>query len=159
MKSTKTKSAKIPIRITPEEPSQGWRTRLKLPGRTTLIAGLAGIALIIAASIAVYYQHQYALLSKNQVKVSPKGTGELDALVAKIGQFIELPPGERPTLATVSDVEKLRDQAFFAHAHDGDKVLIYATAGKAILFNPTTNKVVEVAPLGTPTPTPRSKTK
>lgn len=76
-------------------------------------------------------------------------------LVAQVGKLIVLPQNETPSIATVTDPEKLKkDQPFFANAKVGDKVLIYATARKAIMYSPTENKIVEVAPLliGNPAP-------
>lgn len=64
-------------------------------------------------------------------------------LAAKIGEFIELPLDETPTLATVKDANKLKSQPFFKNAQDGDRVLIYAKAGKAVLYRPATKKVIE----------------
>jgi hypothetical protein len=70
--------------------------------------------------------------------------------------LIVLPTGEQPTIATVSDINKLRSQSFFTHARNGDKVLIYTKAQEAILYDPYANKIVEVGPVNmtqaTPTP-------
>lgn len=79
---------------------------------------------------------------------------ELKDVVAKVGKLMVLPEGETPTLATVADPEKLKDQKFFVNAKTGDKVLIYANSQKAILYSPSLNKIVEVAPvnLGTGAP-------
>lgn len=55
--------------------------------------------------------------------------------------------GEEPTIATITDREKLKDQAFFARAENGDKVLIYAQAKKAFLYSVKTGKVLEIAPV------------
>lgn len=64
-------------------------------------------------------------------------------LAAHIDKFLELPKNEAPTLATVKDASKLRSQAFFQHAQDGDKALIYPQAGKAVLYRPDAKKVIE----------------
>lgn len=72
---------------------------------------------------------------------------EVKQIVDKVSRLMELPEDEEPTLATISDKEKLKDQAFFLNAQNGDKVLVYAKAGKAILYRPSTGKIVEVAPL------------
>jgi hypothetical protein len=74
------------------------------------------------------------------------GEEELSALIEEIGKTIVL-PDETPTLATVSDPEKLRDQAFFARSQEGDKVLIYTQSRKAILWRPSIKKIIEISPL------------
>lgn len=76
---------------------------------------------------------------------------EITALQAELSKFLELPADDTPTLATVSDVEKVKDQTFFKNAQNGDKVLLYSKAGKAILYRPSTKKLIEVAPINTPT--------
>jgi len=73
--------------------------------------------------------------------------------VADVSKVLVLPTDETPTLATVADPEKLKDQPFFAHAQAGDVVLIYSNAKRAILWRPSTKQVVEVSPLNTPTGT------
>lgn len=78
-----------------------------------------------------------AVLNENEVAV----------LVDKVGKLIVLPENEQPTIATVTDLEKLKNQSFFAHAKIGDKVLIFSASKKAILYRPLDNKIIEVAPL------------
>ena len=77
-----------------------------------------------------------------------KGTAaaqaEVDALVSQVGKLIALPTDEKPTVATVTDASKVKDQSFFTKAQNGDKVLIYQKAQKAILYRPSTNIIVEV---------------
>jgi hypothetical protein len=70
---------------------------------------------------------------------------EIAKLTGFISQFMELPVGETPTLATVSNIEQLKGQPFFANAKNGDKVLIYQKALKAVLYRPSTKKVIEVS--------------
>lgn len=77
---------------------------------------------------------------------------EVKKLVSEVGKLIELPTGEDPTVATVTDISKLKDQPFFARAKNGDKVLIYTTAKKAILYDPSLKKVIDVAPINIGSP-------
>lgn len=68
-------------------------------------------------------------------------------LVGEVAKLIDLPKGETPTIATVQDKTKLKDQAFFANAQNGDKLLIYAQAKKAIIYRPAAHKVINVGPI------------
>ena len=79
---------------------------------------------------------------------------ETTTLINKINkQRVSLPPADiengEPTLVTVQDVTKLQDQEFFEKAQNGDKVLIYEQAKKAYLYRPSTNRVINVAPVST----------
>ena len=60
---------------------------------------------------------------------------------------MELPEGETPTVATISDKEKLTGQPFFKSPENGDILFAYTTAMKAILYRPSTNKIINVAPI------------
>ena len=105
---------------------------------------LGVLLLLVAMGAAGYFYKQLDDLKKNPNKVAQDETA---ATIAAVGKLIVLPEGEQPTLATVTDPEKLKDQPFFANAKAGDKVLIYTNAKKAILYSPTENKIVEVAPV------------
>ncbi len=96
---------------------------------------------LIGTSVYFYRQYRKAVASP-----SAAAQDEIKAITDKIGSFMELPL-DTPTLATVLDKEKLQGQAFFANAQNGDKVLIYSKTQKAILWRPTTAKVIEVASL------------
>ena len=72
-------------------------------------------------------------------------------ILTKVSTHIVLPKDEVPTLATVSDPEQLKKYPFFTNAEKGDKVLIYSLAKKAILYRPTGDKIVEIAPIITKT--------
>ncbi len=86
-------------------------------------------------------------LSSQQQSESQSAEDEATTLKKAISKFIELPSDETPTVATVVDVEKVRGQAFFRNAANNDKVLLFATAGKAILYRPSSNKIIEIAPI------------
>jgi len=79
-------------------------------------------------------------LSKGQAQAQ----AEVDMLISDVGKLLSLPSDEKPTVATITDVEKLKEQVFFKNAMNQDKVLIYTNAKKAILYRPSENKIVEV---------------
>jgi hypothetical protein len=73
---------------------------------------------------------------------------QTDDLISTVGSLMTLPTNETPTVANVSDAAKAKQQSnFFANAQNGDKVLMYVKAGQAILFRPSTSKIILVAPL------------
>ena len=102
------------------------------------------LLLVILAGVAVYFYMQVSTLKQNPDALAQK---EAETLVGIVGKLILLPDGETPTIATVSDPTKLAGQAFFAKAKVGDKVLLYARAQKAYLYDPVANKLLEVAPI------------
>jgi hypothetical protein len=79
-------------------------------------------------------------LSKSTVAAQ----AEVDALITQVGKLIALPTDEKPTVATVTDASKVKDQPFFTNAKNEDKVMIYQKAQKAILFRPSENRIIEV---------------
>lgn len=97
--------------------------------------------LVIAGGIAGFLWYRNAFPSTNP------GESEIDRLTNEIGKFYVLPVGETPTLSTVSEQNKLTEQAFFEKAKNGDKVLIYSQAKKAILYDPQAKKILEIAPI------------
>ena len=103
-----------------------------------------GIALLAAVAAGMFLSRSSA--------TDTGATESVDALVAHVGSLILLPQGEEPTVATVSDLQALKGQAFFEHASLGDKVLMYPKAQEAVLYDPREDKVIQVAPL-TVTPT------
>jgi uncharacterized membrane protein len=110
------------------------------------------VIVLIAAGIfsaAQYKSNKNLKTQVSQLKADPQKAAQDQTreLVNKVAQLVILPKDEEPTIATVTDVSKLKDQPFFANAQEGDKVLIYSTAKKAILYRESINKIIEVAPV------------
>lgn len=74
---------------------------------------------------------------------------ESDVMVKEVGKLIVLPADEKPTVALVSDIEKIKNQSFFKNAQNGDSILIYPTANKAILYRPSARLIIEVGAVNT----------
>jgi len=117
---------------------------VKQSNRGSRVVVTLSAALIIVTGMAFYFWYENNEEPK-QTKKEPQT--EVQELVAEISQFLILPTDEEPTVATVSDLEKLKDQLFFVGAKTGDKVLIYANAKKAILYDPVVRKIINVAPI------------
>lgn len=110
------------------------------------------IVLIILAGVGVYYFLQYQKtqeLLKDPTKVTMI---ENQALIDKVGKLYLL-PNEEPRIATVSDKTQLAGQSFFINAENGDKVLIYSQAKKAILYRPSIDKIIQVSSVNIETDT------
>ncbi len=114
---------------------------------------------IIVVSLLGYGVVRFLALQKEvqMLKSSPKAAQDaakedVKQLIEKIGKLIAIPKDETPTVATVNDIEKLKSSPFFTNAKNGDRVLIYTTAKKAILYRPAENKIIDVGPISIGTP-------
>lgn len=130
-----------------EKPAEPMAVKVSKKNLPIVIAVAVGV---IVVGIAVV---RYIAIARelSNIKTDPKKVAEITQeeqkkLVEEVGKLIAL-PDETPTVATVTDVEKLRNQPFFATAENGDKVLIFTQAKKAYLYRPDTHKVIEVAPI------------
>ncbi len=100
--------------------------------------GLFVIIMVLGIGLGSKIVFNYKLNTKQQTA---------DNVIEAVGKLVTLPENETPTVATVTELEPLKDQAFFKDAMIGDKVLVYKTSSKAILYRPSTNKVVNVSSL------------
>ncbi|NVN97391.1 hypothetical protein HXX01_04155 [Candidatus Nomurabacteria bacterium] len=107
---------------------------------------MINIAISLVALIAVlggvYFYYQLKVLKSDPQTIAKKETTDL---VSKVSRLYLLPTDEEPTIATVSDPTILKSQAFLNGAIKGDKVLIYIKTGKAILYRPSIDKIIEIA--------------
>lgn len=135
------------MKVTPKVPTGGKPGRSARLSRRRLLLSAVIIILVALSSFLVYgYIH-----SQNEVKrlSNPQESAreETRQLTAKVGRLVEIPSNETPTVATVDDVAKLKDQPFYTNAKTGDKVLIFNQARRAFLYRPSTDKVIEIAPI------------
>lgn len=114
------------------------------------------LILSLAALGVVYSQYQKTQSELSEIKNNPQAlrAEETKKLIEQVAKVMVLPSSETPTVATITDISKLKNQPFFAKAQNGDKLLIYTDAKRAILFRPSTNKVIDVAPVNIGTVTP-----
>jgi hypothetical protein len=140
----------------------------RIPGVWILIGCAGAVALVLALFGLFQFRAMQTEVKRLQsvqqistVASQEQVQTETALLVETIGTLTVLPTGETPTVATVTDMEKLKGQDFFLRAIVGDKVLIYPNAKFAVLYRPSEKKVVTAAtvtvgtgPTGSPIPTP-----
>lgn len=128
------------------KPAQVRKRLAKLTWRQVVVR----LFIVVLVALSGFLVYQY-IHSQNEVKrlSNPQESAreETRQLTAKLGRLVEIPTNETPTIATVSDVSKLKDQPFYAKAQNGDKVLIFSQAKRAFLYRPSTDKVIELAPI------------
>jgi|SRR3989338_3988626 len=135
-----------------------------------LVLGLIALVILaLAAAAFSFYQYQKTQkelqgIKKTALYQKTGGNDQLSKILADVSKLMKLPEGEVPTMATISDINKLKDQTFFRNGKNGNVLLIYSKVGKAILYDPADKKIVEVAPVNptsspSPVPSPQAEAK
>lgn len=126
--------------------------RIRLPKNYIWILVLV-IIIALAALAFMIYKNPAILGPLQGFKVGPVSLPKADPneeakrVAAQVGKLIKLPDGETPTVVSVVDITKLSDQPFFRNGKNGNKLLIFPTSGRAILYDPKANLIIEVGPL------------
>lgn len=130
-------------------PGQGQKSSKKPSKKVTWLVVI--LVALVAFGVGAYFAYDY--IQDQNAKIErlsdPQQAAKDEAARVKdlVASLAEVPADETPTIATVNDASKLQGQAFFAKAENGDKVLIFTKAKKAYLYRPSTNKIIEVAPV------------
>lgn len=124
------------------------RVTFSMKSSKKLIYILFFVVLGITIGASVFFYMKYDASRKAaQTGDTPQNAKETQKLLEKVGKLIQLPKGETPTIATVTDFEKLADQPFFRNAKNGDRVIIYGSTQMAYLYRPDVNMLINVAPI------------
>lgn len=105
------------------------------------------LVVLILIGTAYYFFSQYKktqLLLNNPTMAAKE---EVKKITDAVSKLMVLPTKEEPIVVTVLDKKKLKDQDFFKNAENGDKVIVYSVSKQAILYRPSINKIIQVAPL------------
>ncbi|HXY18037.1 MAG TPA: hypothetical protein VEH48_01295 [Candidatus Nitrosopolaris sp.] len=127
--------------VAEQEPRPAARKRRKLPNvlQWRYLAAVLLLAIVVYLAYGyIHTKHQLDKLSNPQVATQD----ETQQLVSEVGKLVQLPSGETPVLFTVNDASKLKSFSFFQDAQNGDKVLDYPKADKAVLYRPSANRVI-----------------
>lgn len=109
------------------------------------------LVLVIGAAVGagVYLLRATDTFTSNAGDAQPQLTEqEVQSVVRGVGKLIRLPEGEEPVIASIIDVDQLvATQPFYEGAENGDFLLIYPQAAKAIIYSPKRNIIVNVGPI------------
>jgi len=122
----------------------GSKKKLPIINRVTIFASVVVLLFITSIGATVYFYLQTVKL-KNNPKIT--AVEQQKEIIDKVSRLMMLPSDEEPTIAQVSDPNALKDQEFFSKSQKGDQILIYQKSKQAILYRPSTDKIVGVSPI------------
>jgi hypothetical protein len=102
--------------------------------------------LVLVALLATYYYVSYNQLKQKELTTTE--TGDEGAMIRfRLKELAVIPGNETPTIATVTDAAKLKDNVFFRNAENGDKIAAFPLAKMAVLYRPSLDRIVWMGPL------------
>lgn len=136
MKATSKQSPQQSNEAILREPSV-WRIGLIIFIALLLVSGIVGGGLFA-------YRQRLAAAGNN--KEVTEDLNDVTYVIGRVSRHIVLPSDEVPALLTVTDNAKLTS-SFLKQAKNGDKVLVYQTNKKAILYRPGVDRIIDVGPV------------
>lgn len=101
------------------------------------------IGAVIVALVLGYLTYRHFAQTPEQ-----KAAARTAELMVQASRHIILPSNEVPTIFEIKDPSMLaKQQIFFANAQQGDELLIFSQAGKAIIYSPRRDVIVNVGPI------------
>lgn len=110
----------------------------KLYLRLVKVFALGLVLLVVATLLLIKTLHKQNLSNVEVIK-------------NKISKHIVLPKDEQPALLTITDKNKLATP-FLKQAENGDKMLVYQTAKKVILYRPSIDRIIDSGPVSIASP-------
>ena len=123
-------------------------------GRTGFLAGITIIALIaLVATLEMKRQTFQAQMQRLTVHLEQLQLGDsaknlelAKKVIEEVRELIDIPEDVEPTVATIVDVELLREKnPFYEKAENGDHLVV--TPDRAILYSSAKNKIIDVVPV------------
>jgi len=112
--------------------------------RNRKILSILIIIVIALLAFAVYKKFNAPVTSAEGAQLSEK---EIKSLVTKVSKLINIPE-ETPVVATILKADQLiAEQKFYAGSKDGDYLMVFPTAQKAIIYRESEDKLINVGPI------------
>lgn len=130
----------------------------KIPGKKccpfwvkTLLWVLFVLIVLTAFACVALQQTGFADVLKIAYKIQQQKSDE--QILAQLSKIMLLPEDTKPTIKVITDAQTLKNDqpGFFTNAKNGDILIIYPD--KAIIFDASANKIIQVGPVVTNPPT------
>jgi cbb3-type cytochrome oxidase subunit 3 len=116
---------------------------LKKSKTTWAVIGAIAIIVVLLVVIGVLF------IRYNAAKKDPSETAKATTtrLVEEVGKIYAVPTDEQPTVALIQDTNKLKDQAFFDKAKNGDYLILFSKNKIAMVYRESIGKLINVGPV------------
>ncbi|MDB5187772.1 MAG: hypothetical protein JWO50_292 [Candidatus Kaiserbacteria bacterium] len=115
---------------------------------------IIGVIVLLVVLVGGYFIYKHFSQTPEQ-----KLEEQSRMLIASVSKHMLLPSNETPEVYEIKDPATLaKQQVFFADAQVGDELLVFSQAGKAIIYSPGRDVIVNVGPItGQASTTPPAK--
>jgi len=111
------------------------------------------LILVVALAVAGYYLWTVYKSPLSEAEMQAQAIEKTQEIVAKVSRLMVVPEGELPQVAEIKDAAlAAKEQPFLTGSQNGDLLLVYTQSGKAIVYSPTRNVIVNVGPVQTGAP-------
>jgi mRNA degradation ribonuclease J1/J2 len=118
-----------------------------LKGNRIYVIGAAAIILVAVLGFLGY--KQYTNMKAQSANPGQASQEEIKEVLDEVKKLM-IVPEEQPVMAKIDNADELKkQQAFFAGATNGDVVLIFPQAVKAVIYSPSRHLIVNSGPIQT----------
>jgi len=112
--------------------------------KTKKILSILILIVIVLLAVAVFKKFYDP---KGDDKANQLSDKQITSLVKKVSKLIDVPE-EKPIVATIIKAEELiAEQKFYVGSKDGDYLIVFPTAKKALIYREKENRLINVGPI------------
>lgn len=127
-------------------PEKGVCTKKKCCSLWTKFWIIVVIVIVIAAGY--YIWKVYNPQNLTQTEVDKASQEQILSILSRVKRHLILPENELPQVAEIKDAAQAsKEQPFLNGSQNGDFLIVYANAGKAIVYSPTRDLIINVGPV------------
>lgn len=98
--------------------------------------------MVLLLTACGYFYYQYKLATVDPQKEQQK---KASSIVKEVGQYMQLPQDDQVNIIEVNDKNQYSGQPLFMKAQNGDKMLFFTKANLAVLYRPSSKKIITVS--------------